>query len=639
MVTKRGHRPVRLWQVAAIAIVIVGMLGIGAGTWTWYKRNEDHNRADVQANADQVVVTTKKTLDGYANQIASTVALFTQPGLIDRTEFHSYVRFLDLYNRYKGIYGLGLISWVPAPALPAFVAGWRADGDPNFTVVPAGDRPAYCLVSQLDEKNLKSSIPLISYDLCTVSKLVTVLDSAAADGMVHAVAETSIASGPGFEGNFVLVAPVYRGDPLTLAQRQTQRTGWVAALVNGAQLLRAALGPDGAHLGVELFSGSGVSPKQLVVSSPSALKSAPGSVIEHFRDDGTWTLVVSAPQGEPGQANPLVGPLAVFVTSFLLILALGIFVWDLGRGRLRARRLFMESEERFRSLASCSPVGILELTQDGTTQYFNPRLNEIVGVDDAFWRDHKWSDCILPEDRPSMTANAEKAWTSQNDLSARFRVVRPSGEVRNVRVLAAPVTVGSEEPSTFVATVQDVTEEVAATEALAFRAMHDSLTGLPNRALFLDRLGVELAHSARAGSDLAVMFLDLDGFKVINDAMGHQAGDEVLKAIAGNLLGVVRAGETVARLGGDEFTFIFHEVQGAEKASAVAQRILGALSQPIEIDGRVVVVTGSIGIVLPGPGAQAVAVLRDADAGMYRAKESGRDRFEIFAEDQHGASV
>ena len=238
-----------------------------------------------------------------------------------------------------------------------------------------------------------------------------------------------------------------------------------------------------------------------------------------------------------------------------------------------------------------------------------------------------------------MTANAEKAWTSQNDLSARFRVVRPSGEVRNVRVLAAPVTVGSEEPSSFVATVQDVTEEVAATEALAFQAMHDSLTGLPNRALFLDRLGVELAHSARAGSDLAVMFLDLDGFKVINDAMGHQAGDEVLKAIAGNLLGVVRAGETVARLGGDEFTFIFHEVQGAEKASAVAQRILGALSQPIEIDGRVVVVTGSIGIVLPGPGAQAVAVLRDADAGMYRAKESGRDRFEIFAEDQHGASV
>jgi diguanylate cyclase (GGDEF)-like protein/PAS domain S-box-containing protein len=640
MVTKRGHRPVRLWQVAAIAIVIVGMLGIGAGTWTWYKRNEEHNRAEVEANADQVVVTTRKTFDGYANQIASAVALFTQPGLIDRTEFHSYVRYLDLYHRYKGIYGLGLISWVPAPALPAFVAGWRADGDPGFTVVPVGNRPAYCLVSQLDEQNLKSSIPLVGYDLCTVPKLVTVLDSTSADGKVHAVAETSIASGPDFEGNFVLVAPVYSGDPVTMAQRQAQRTGWVAALVNGAQLLDTALGPEDAHLGVELFSGSGVSPKQLVVSSPSDLKTtAPGSVIEHFSDDGTWTLVVSPLRGEPGQADPLVGPLAVFVTSLLLILALGVFVWDLGRGRLRARRLFIESEERFQSLASCSPVGILELTQDGTTQYFNPRLNEIVGVDDAFWRDHKWSDCILPEDLESMAANAETAWTTRHDLSASFRVLRPSGEVRNVRVLAAPVTIGTEEPSTFVATVQDVTEEVAAAEALAFRAMHDPLTGLPNRALFLDRLGVELAHSARAGSDLAVMFLDLDGFKVVNDGMGHQAGDELLKAIAVNLLGVVRAGETVARLGGDEFTFIFHDVHGADKASGVAQRILDALSQPIEIDGRVVVVTGSIGVVLPGPGAEAVAVLRDADTGMYRAKESGRDRFEIFDEEEHGATV
>jgi diguanylate cyclase (GGDEF)-like protein len=105
------------------------------------------------------------------------------------------------------------------------------------------------------------------------------------------------------------------------------------------------------------------------------------------------------------------------------------------------------------------------------------------------------------------------------------------------------------------------------------------------------------------------------------------------------LQGEVRAGETVARLGGDEFTFIFHDVHGEGQAAAIAERILAALSVPIEIDGRTVVVTGSIGIVLPGPGAQADTVLRRADAGMYRAKESGRARFEIFNEEQHGAVV
>jgi diguanylate cyclase (GGDEF)-like protein/PAS domain S-box-containing protein len=640
MVQEQGGKRVKLWQVVAVAIFVVGTSGAAVGTSIWYGSNKEHNRAELEASAAQVVVSTRQTLDSYNGQIASAVALFTQPGLIDRTEFHAYVRYLDLYNRFKGIYGLGLISRVPAAQLPAFVAGWRGDGDPGFTVVPAGTRPDYCLVSQLDEKNLKSSIPLLGYDLCTVPGLLPVLNSSTASGTVHAVAESSIASGPEFEGNFVLLAPVYSGNPTTLAQRLSQRIGWAAALVNGAQLLNAALGPAGEHLAVELFSGSGSSAKQLVVSSPPGIKAnASGSVTEHFVDAGTWTLRIRPLRGAPGPANPLEAPGAVFVMALLLNVALAGLVWDLGRGRLRARMSFQQSEERFESLSSCSPVGILELDEDGVARYFNPRLNEIVGVDDDFWQDHKWSDCIYPDDRPSAVANALSAWANKDDFGVSLRVLQPSGEVRNVRVLAAPVTGVTDHPSTFVATVQDVTEEVAATEALAFQAMHDSLTGLPNRALFLDRLGVELAHAVRSGSDLAVMFLDLDGFKNVNDGMGHQAGDEILKAIAAQLQGEVRAGETVARLGGDEFTFIFHDVDGVDKAAAIATRILDALSVPIEIDGHTLVVTGSIGVVLPGPGAQASTVLRHADAGMYRAKESGRARFEIFDEEQHGVVV
>ncbi|HEY7949159.1 MAG TPA: EAL domain-containing protein, partial [Acidimicrobiales bacterium] len=287
-----------------------------------------------------------------------------------------------------------------------------------------------------------------------------------------------------------------------------------------------------------------------------------------------------------------------------------------------------------------SPVGILELAHNGSTQYVNPRLNEIAGIDDAFWlAGGSWLDCVYPEDRAEVLALAESTWTNKGDAATSLRLLRPSGEIRNVRVLAAPVTGGDGEPSSFVVTVQDVTEEVAATETLAFQAMHDSLTSLPNRALFLDRLAVELAHSARSGSDLAVMFLDLDRFKVVNDGMGHQAGDELLKAVAKRLLGMVRAGETVARLGGDEFTFIFHDVRDATVAAGVAERILDALTAPIEIEGREIVVTGSIGIVIPGPGADASTVLRDADAGMYRAKASGRSRFEIFDENHRRAVV
>jgi len=635
MVKMRESRPVRLWQVAAVAILILGTTAASLGTWAWYVRNKDDNRAQLRASAAQVAETSKKTLDGYVDQIASAVALFTQPGLVDRAEFHDYVKYLDLYDRYKGIYGLGFIAWVPQAILPAFVAGWRAGGDPGFSVAPAGARSAYCLASQFDEQNLKTTISIVGYDLCTVPQLASVLDLATTSGTDQAMLESAFGSSAVFRGNFVLVAPVYSGDPTTAAERRAQRIGWAAALVDGKQLMAAALGPTGDHLRVDLFVGTGVSSNHLVVSSPSgATSGVTPSVVEHFTAGAQWTVRVRALPGGLGPANPLEVPALVFLMAVLLNVALAGFVWDLGRGRLRATRSYMASERRFQSIASSTPVGILEMAADGAIQYFNPRLNEIAGVDDEYWHDHTWLDCIHPDDRNRVVSVALSASQTKVDTGVNFRLLRPSGDVRNVRVLAAPVKREGGEPSSFVASVQDVTEEVVATEALAFQAMHDSLTGLPNRALFLDRLSMELAHAARTHSDLAVMFLDLDRFKVVNDGLGHQAGDQLLKAVAVRLLGVVRAGETVARLGGDEFTFIFHDVDGATKAAVVAQRILRALDEPIEIEGRQVVVSGSIGIVLPDPGANASAVLRDADAGMYRAKESGRARFEIFDEEQ-----
>jgi len=638
MVKMRKRRPVRLWQVAAIAIVIVGTTGVTLGVRSWYDVNKERNRTELQSSADQIAVITQTTLKGYADQIASAVALFSQPGLFNRAAFHSYVASLDLFDRYTGIYGLGLVSWVPAAGLPGFEAGWRANGDPTFSVLPAGNRPVYCLVSQLEQKDLKSPVPVVGYDLCTVPQLAAALSAATISGKVQGLAESTLAPGPAYRGNFLMVAPVYSGDPTTAAERAAERTGWVAALVDGGQLLRAALAPARSHLAVELFAGSGVSPQRLVVSSPSGLEpGAKGAVIEHLSDNGIWTLRLRPLPGAPGPPNPLVAPLVVFVLGVAFDLALAGLVWDLGSGRLRARRSFLESEQRFQSLASSSPVGILELARDGTAQYSNLRLKEIAGIDDRFLRDRDWFECVHPDDRAALLAVSRTAWQTTDDVGLDIRLVRPSGEVRNVRVLAAPVTVGTDAPASFVATVQDVTEEVAATQALAFQAMHDSLTELPNRALFLDRLGVELGRAARSGTDLAVMFLDLDRFKVINDGLGHQAGDELLKMVAARLRSVVRAGETVARLGGDEFTFIFHDVAGAGAAAAFAERILAALAEPMEIRGREVVVTGSIGIVLPGPGAQAADVLRDADASMYRAKESGRARYEIFDAEQRGA--
>jgi diguanylate cyclase (GGDEF)-like protein len=162
-----------------------------------------------------------------------------------------------------------------------------------------------------------------------------------------------------------------------------------------------------------------------------------------------------------------------------------------------------------------------------------------------------------------------------------------------------------------------------------YQATHDSLTSLPNRALVLDRLEHALARSSRSGNQLAVFFVDLDRFKVINDSLGHGIGDEVLIEIARRLTTAARAGDTVGRLAGDEFVVISEDVE-LDEALRLAERLAAAVAQPTNVYGREAGLTSSIGVVHTSAGGQAEDLLRDADVAMYRAKERGRSRIELF---------
>lgn len=176
-------------------------------------------------------------------------------------------------------------------------------------------------------------------------------------------------------------------------------------------------------------------------------------------------------------------------------------------------------------------------------------------------------------------------------------------------------------------------ERQSADLELAYQSTHDTLTGLPNRMLFIDRLGLGLARMSRRSSMLAVMFLDIDGFKVINDSLGHDVGDELLQAVAHRLRDALRPGDTVARFGGDEFTILSEEISDASEAIRIADRLRDLLQPSFSLDGRDVFVTASIGIVLAtDPGQRPEDLLRDADAAMYQAKERGKARYELFDE-------
>jgi diguanylate cyclase (GGDEF)-like protein len=172
-----------------------------------------------------------------------------------------------------------------------------------------------------------------------------------------------------------------------------------------------------------------------------------------------------------------------------------------------------------------------------------------------------------------------------------------------------------------------------AEDEFRYQALHDPLTGLPNRALFADRLELALAQAERRDSAVAVLFLDLDDFKVVNDSLGHSAGDELLRASAGRLVSLLRPGDTVARFGGDEFVMICGDLRDAGHAESIAQRVLARLAEPLTVGGSEHVVGASIGIaVATGASRPGEDVLREADAAMYRAKELGRSRVELYDE-------
>ncbi|HET7056244.1 MAG TPA: EAL domain-containing protein, partial [Thermomicrobiales bacterium] len=237
---------------------------------------------------------------------------------------------------------------------------------------------------------------------------------------------------------------------------------------------------------------------------------------------------------------------------------------------------------------------------------------------------------VHPADRARVVA-AFQAAADGRPVGIEHRVALESGAERAFDLKFNSVTGRRGTIKRIVGTVHDITDRKQLEERLHFQAYHDPLTTLPNRAMFLQRLGQ--AHSRQQPNrSIALLFLDLDRFKLINDTLGHDAGDQLLKIVATRLQNCVRPHDVVARLGGDEFTILLDHVHDDQEAIAVAERIISEINQPMTLLGtRDVVVSTSLGIVRPGPEHTSGAdLLRDADTALYRAKELGRNRYTIF---------
>lgn len=633
---------------APVAVLIAGLLITGLVAEQVRRLGvEKHTRIEHNLLDDlSDSISTKLSLD--IALLSSVAGLFRASREVDRQEFRSFYEAMAAGGvNLQGIQGVGFSRLLRRAQRPAFEQSIRTQGFADFSVTPPGARTKLAPIEYLEPFDWRNQ-RAFGFDMYSNPVRRAAMDRAARTGLPSLTGRLTLVqeTNADVQAGVLVYVPIYRGDMARLnsGNRMERLLGWAYSPLRTADLIGSALAnvnnPDMPGSRVVVYDGPEPSPEALLFDSLDGARShrqTPTHAGYRQLELGgrTWTVGI--------ELGPnLIGPNGIS-TEFWLALVTGLGLASLAAmttkllvdNHLATREALLQSQNAMaeRALASTvfeasslaivvtNPDGYIITANNAFTQLSGYRLSEIVGQRTNLLKSGRHEDDFYKLLWDTLLSKG--FW--EGDLWNKVR----SGELRRHHLAISSVRDEQLHTRYFVWMLQDITDRHAAEEAVRFQALHDTLTGLANRSLLMEQLEREVALGRRHGGSFAVIYLDLDGFKPVNDRLGHAAGDSLLTQVAERLRRCTRESDMICRQGGDEFVVLVPQAGQIPELKTLGAKLLAQLQQPFQleagsVEGSSVLINASLGIArFPDHGDTADALIQAADAAMYRAKTAG----------------
>lgn len=626
----------RRWRVAVTTLLAAACVALAC--WVvWHELSARHERevaAHFASESGEIALRIEERFRAYRAVLRSGRGLFALSGAVDRQAWHEFVESLRLDEDFPGIQGFGFTAWIQPEALESYVAKMRDAGHENFEVWPRGPRAHYSSIVMLEPTDWRNQ-RAIGYDMYSEPVRREAMDravrtgEAALSGKTTLVQETDV----GVQAGVLIYAPVFVSNPPFTAEAEAYRAllGWVYMPFRMADLVHGVLGRYSEGVRLRIYDRA-EAPENLLFDShadhPPNVEPEFAS-LEHLTLSGReWLLKLEALPGyvpvfDARQAEMvaivLVGVLFVIVTMYFSL------AHERAKALAKTSESLRRSEARYSALVNLAQEGIASTDAQLRVTFANPSLLEMLGRDppdvlgralDEFRRDG------AVEKRENVLARLRRG--EGRRYEAEF--TRPDERAVTALVSDAPLMFSDGVLKGAIVVVSDITERKDAERRIAHLATHDPLTGITNRLMFGEILSHAVDKARRYRHKLALLFVDLDRFKQVNDEFGHHVGDLLLKEVVRRTQASIRSSDTLGRRGGDEFVVLLPEIGSRHDVDVVAEKIRASLGEPFVVEGHELRISSSIGVaVYPAHGNDEDALLRRADEAMYRAKSEGRN--------------